>query len=125
MQNNLIRLLTKLSTTTIAFRYKSRTKFLAMQNPFEVPTYQVGNQTYRRNCPLEMVNTTNPAAVSSQKFNEMEEEEERSCEMIEETTSSTLLEIREEPGETQSAAFGSGCIQKEGGSSRRKNAGER
>ncbi|CAK5120965.1 unnamed protein product [Meloidogyne enterolobii] len=97
MRNNLLRLLTKLSTTTIAFRCKSRTK-LAMQNPFEVPTYQVGNQTYRRNCPLEMVNTTNPAAVSAQKFNEMEEEEERSCEMIEETTSSTLLEIREEPG---------------------------
>jgi len=68
-----------------------------MQNPFEVPTYQVGNQTYRRNYPLEMVNTTNPAAASTQKFNEMEEEEERSCEMIEETTSS-LLEIREEQG---------------------------
>ncbi|CAK5120972.1 unnamed protein product [Meloidogyne enterolobii] len=96
MRKHLLRLPIKLSTTTIAFRYKSKTKFLAMQNPFEVPTYQVGNQTYRRNCPLEMVNTTNPAAVSAQKFNEMEEEEERSCEMIEEATTNTLLEIREE-----------------------------
>ncbi|CAK5085227.1 unnamed protein product [Meloidogyne enterolobii] len=94
MRKHLLRLPIKLSTTTITFRGKS--KLLAMQNPFEVPTYQVGNQTYRRNCPLEMVNTTNPAAVSAQKFNEMEEEEERSCEMIEEATTNTLLEIREE-----------------------------
>ncbi|KAL7072063.1 hypothetical protein ACQ4LE_008950 [Meloidogyne hapla] len=94
MQKNLHRLINNLSSI-IAFRCKSKTNLLAMQNPFEVPTYQVGKQIYRRNCPLEMVNTSNPAAAAAQKYNEMEEEEERTCELIEET-SNNLLEIREE-----------------------------
>lgn len=58
--------------------------FLAMQNPFGLPTYKVGKQIYRRNCPLEMMNTSNPAAAAKQNYNELEEEEETTCELIEE-----------------------------------------
>jgi hypothetical protein len=81
MLNNLRHLINRLSI--------NNKTTLVMQNPFGTPTYQVGNQIYRRNCPLEMVNTTNPAVDVTRKYNDMEEEE-RTCELIEETKDDLL-----------------------------------
>jgi hypothetical protein len=61
-------IISKFSSTN--YRYKAVSN---MQNPLDIPTYRVGNEIYRRNCPLEMAKTTSHYATMTK--NEMEEYE--------------------------------------------------
>jgi hypothetical protein len=48
----------KLFISTTRQQQQEKRKYTKMQNPLDVPIYTVGSEHYRRNCPLEMSNTT-------------------------------------------------------------------